>query len=104
MYYVDNQKVTEQVIGRKMPLTFSIWTDWEPEKKPIADALIGALYNRDPENMTVIVYLDGEPKMGSSFDVKGFKSAWDAMHKERLARNQLLKAGTHEFMSWPNGS
>lgn len=104
MYFVDNQKVTESVLDTAMPLKFSIWTDWEPEKKPVADALVGALYNRDPTNMTVILYFDGEPKIGSSFNVKGFKSAWDAMQKERLARNKIGREKSHEFRNWPSGS
>lgn len=103
-YFLDEQLAATEDLGAKMPLKQAIWSDWEPEKKPIVDALVGRLYNNDPKVMKVIVYIDEKPVIGSVFDVAGFKGAWDAMQKERLARNKLAKEGKQEFRGWPDGT
>lgn len=101
-YFVDDKLVTSRPFKNKIPMSFSMYTDWEPDTKPLMEKLVGTLYHNDPKELIAIIYFDESPVIGVKLDVRGFKDAYDEMLKERNARRELAQSKSATFMSWPS--
>lgn len=101
VYIIDGSIIGSRHHGNKIPLHLSIWGDWEADARPLLDSLVSRLYHKSPKELDVRIDIEGQPAVSLVFDVSNFQEAYGQMQKERLARNEIHKAGQATFSSWP---